>query len=36
MLEKSTKEVADQYASQMIHFKSLPVSNCGSEWNGDS
>ena len=26
MLEKSTKSVADQFAGQMIHFKSLPVS----------
>lgn len=25
MLEKSTKSVADQFAGQMIHFKSLPV-----------
>ena len=27
MLEKGAKEVSDQYASQMIHFKSLPVSS---------
>ena len=36
MLEKSSKSVADQFAGQMIYFKSLPVSRGSETWDGDT